>query len=278
MQSLQGTFSRVQSYEWMGRRPRIHFNGAIYHVMSRGVDGRVVFIDDGDRRAFLAALERVCVGTSAELLAYCLMGNHYHLAIKVAGVSLGKIMQRVLAGYARAFNQRHNRAGHLFQARYEAKICLDESYLARLIPYILLNPVRAGLVSKPEDWPWTSLLGKPLPNGSEINFDDFDPWRHDEMSTIGLERGDNGAQRGFDEIAAEVSALTGIRCADLKADERRRPVVIAKRMVTQVAIKEGYSLIAISHWMNADPATISRYARAEILQSARPDTKIISSR
>ncbi|MDO8757186.1 MAG: transposase [Elusimicrobiota bacterium] len=261
----------------MGRRPRIHFNGAIYHVWSRGVDRRPIFVDDGDRRAFLDALERVCSDASAELLAYCLMGNHFHLAIMVAGVSLAEIMRRVLTSYARGFNFRYERIGHLFQARYDAKICLTEAYLARVIPYILMNPVRAGLVSRAEDWPWSSLRGKPLPSGTDLNFDDFDPWEHEEVSALDLQRRAINPRRDIDVIACEISALTGILRDELRSDERRRVVVVAKRLLTQAAIKEGHRLIDIAKWLNADLGTVSRYARAKTLQSARPDTNIIVS-
>src|SRR6185503_15252840 len=93
---------------------------------------------------------------SCTILAYCLMGNHFHLAMRVGNIPLSRIMHRMLTTYAMAFNFRHDRTGHLFQARYKAILCLDDAYLLGLVRYIHLNPVRAGLVPKPENWPWSS--------------------------------------------------------------------------------------------------------------------------
>lgn len=256
----------------MGRKPRIHFNGAIYHVWSRGVDRRVVFVDDVDRRAFLDALQRVCSDASAELLVYCLMGNHFHLGIKVADVPLATIMHRLLSGIARNFNRRHDRSGHLFQGRYEASICLSESYLARLIPYIVMNPVRAGLVSKPEDWPWSSLRGQPLTGNCEQELRDFDPWKNEVSLTAGLLRGQAADQRTFEEIGASISIQTGVEVDELRLDVRRRSVVVAKRLFAQAAVREGHRETAIAKWLNAANSSVSRYVR-EILETGKPGTK-----
>jgi len=223
------------------------------------VDRRVVFVDDADRQAFLDALERVCSEASAELLAYCLMGNHFHLVIKVADIPLADIMRRVLAGYARGFNLRYERTGHLFQARYDAKICLTESYLATVIPYILLNPVRAGLVSKPEDWPWSSLRGKPLIGDFERQLSDFNPWENDSDLSGILHRGEPPPCRTLDEIGASVSSQTAISIAEMRADDRRRAVVAAKRMFAQISWGDGHKGIAIAQWLNAANSSVSRY-------------------
>ncbi|MEK7384422.1 MAG: transposase, partial [Elusimicrobiota bacterium] len=124
--------------------------------MARGVDGRETFVDHRDRQLFLATLVKLKQENSFTLFAYCLMGNHFHLAIKIGAIPLSRILQRLLTRYASAFNARHGRTGHLFQARYKAVLCLNESYLVRLIDYIHDNPVRSGSVIKAEDWEWSS--------------------------------------------------------------------------------------------------------------------------
>jgi REP element-mobilizing transposase RayT len=90
----------------MSRRQRIHFSGAVYHVMARGVNGGAIFIEDRDREEFLADLKRVADQAGAEVIAYCLMGNHFHLAIKVGAIPLRAVMQRLLTGYVLRFNAR----------------------------------------------------------------------------------------------------------------------------------------------------------------------------
>ncbi|MCR4295507.1 MAG: transposase, partial [Elusimicrobia bacterium] len=120
--------------------------------MAKGVDGRAIYTDDADRIGFLKSLNRIVNESGASVLAYCLMGNHFHLAIKVGAVPLSSVLQRILTSHALTFNIRHDRTGHLFQARYRSNLCLTDAYLTALIRYIHMNPVRAGLVSRPEDW------------------------------------------------------------------------------------------------------------------------------
>lgn len=161
----------------MPRKPRIHFSGAIYHAMARGVERRPIFIDDHDRRIFLDQMRRYERELGAKIIAYCLMGNHFHLAIKVAAATLGAFMQRLTGGYAGGLNHRHDRVGHLFESRYKDKLCLDDRYLQALVHYIHMNPVRAGLVAAPGDWPWSSF--KPT-DGPFPDLDSFEPWDREE--------------------------------------------------------------------------------------------------
>lgn len=120
----------------------------------------------------------------AQILSYCLMSNHFHLAIKVAEATLGAFMQRLNGDYAGGFNHRHDRVGHLFESRYRESLVLDDRYLATLIHYIHMNPVRAGMVSHPGDWPWSSF--KPT-DGPFPDLDEFNPWIS-SRPTIDLQR------------------------------------------------------------------------------------------
>lgn len=246
----------------MGRRHRIHFDGAIYHVYSKGVNGQHIFIDDQDRETFLRILKKNIADASAELIAYCLMGNHYHLAIKVGSIPLSKMMQRILSSYALLFNRRHERTGHLFQARFEAKNCLNERYLRTLIPYIIMNPVRAGLVERPQDWPWSSLLNEPLTDEVLAELAQFDPWENDH-DTLNLLRREGLPAKSFEEIAEIISAQTHIACSVLRSRNRRRCVTKAKRLFSQAALKEGHKSTAIARWLNLANSAITRYAQAK---------------
>lgn len=147
----------------MARPLRIEFEGAFYHVMSRDNARQDIFLDDGDRSDFLDNLGRVSRRFDWQVWAWCLMNNHYHLLIEARQPTLSKGMREVNGVYMQSFSRRHRRAGHLFQGRYKAILVDQDIYLMELSRYIVLNPLRAGIVEKPEDSPWTSyraVMGK----------------------------------------------------------------------------------------------------------------------
>ncbi len=246
----------------MGRNPRIHYPGAIYHAMARGVDGRAIYSTDADRTAFLDILRRGTNAALADILAYCLMGNHFHLAIRVGQIPLSAIMQRTLGGYARPFNERNERTGHLFQARYKACLCLDDRYLAGLIRYIHMNPVRAKLVATPQDWPWSSF--KPGPDDS-VNPLDFDPWPKDATRNFDLTRDLETPRTDLAALAVKIESQTGVSPDELRSASRRRTAVAAKALLAQEAIKNGHRLIEIARWLNSTQSSLTRYSQ-KILQ------------
>ena len=138
----------------MSRRLRIEFEGAIYHVMARGNARQKIVRDDADRRRLIDSLERAVVRYGWELLCYVIMANHLHLLLKTPRPNLGAGMQSFLSGYAIWAGRRWRRHGPLFQGRYRAEMIEDESYYWAVSRYVHLNPVRAGLVRRPEQWEW----------------------------------------------------------------------------------------------------------------------------
>lgn len=140
----------------MARPLRLEFEGALYHVMSRGNARADIFLDDTDRTAFLANLGRVAKRFDWRLWAWCLMGNHYHLLVETLRPTLSRGMRQVNGIYTQAFNRRHGRMGHVLQGRYKAVLVDKDSYLTELARYVALNPVRAGLVAAAGEWPWSS--------------------------------------------------------------------------------------------------------------------------
>jgi REP element-mobilizing transposase RayT len=142
----------------MARKPRVHFPGALYHVISRGNQKQNIFLDDKDLKAFVSYLSEYKIRYPFHLYAYSLMKNHFHLLLEVEGTPLGKVMQSLLFRYTRYFNKRYGKVGHLFQGRYKAILCDKEAYLLELIRYIHLNPIRAKVVTEPERYLWTSHL------------------------------------------------------------------------------------------------------------------------
>lgn len=140
----------------MARPLRLEFPGAVYHIMSRGDRRRDIFADDVDRLNFLDTLAKEVAQQRWCLYAYCLMGNHYHLLVETPDANLVAGMRRLNGVYTQAFNRRHGLVGHVLQGRYKSVIVDRSVYLLELARYIVLNPVRAGLVDHAQDWPWSS--------------------------------------------------------------------------------------------------------------------------
>jgi REP-associated tyrosine transposase len=140
----------------MARQLRVQAAGAYYHVGVRGNDRAAVFLADEDRERFLLLLSDVVERFDWRCFGYCLMGNHYHLALMTPQPNLGAGMRRLNQIYAQWFNHRHDRVGHLFEQRYWSRVLAGESHVAAVARYIAENPVRAGLCSSPEQWRWSS--------------------------------------------------------------------------------------------------------------------------
>lgn len=115
-----------------------------------------VFVDDDDRSLFLAILADVVNRFEWECRAYCLMTNHYHLAVCTPEPNIGAGMHRLNGLYAQAFNRRHGFKGHLFEERYWSGLIETEHHAFSLMRYVVLNPVRAGMCTLPHEWPWSS--------------------------------------------------------------------------------------------------------------------------
>ncbi|MDY6849017.1 MAG: transposase [Thermodesulfobacteriota bacterium] len=140
----------------MPRKPRIHFPGAVYHVILRGNDGQDTFFDEADRSRFFFLLQGGTERFRHSIHAFCLMSNHIHLAVQVKEIPLSRIMQNLGFRYTQYFNRRYKKTGHLFQGRYKALLIDADNYLLELMRYIHLNPNRAGMVTRPESYPWSS--------------------------------------------------------------------------------------------------------------------------
>lgn len=140
----------------MTRPIRIEFSGALYHVTARGNRRENIYDDDIDRNRFLKILGQVITDANWLCYAYCLMDNHYHLVIETPDGNLSKGMRQLNGVFTQTSNRRHARSGHLFQGRYKAILVDSDSYLMELTRYVVLNPVRVGIVDNPGAWPWSS--------------------------------------------------------------------------------------------------------------------------
>jgi putative transposase len=140
----------------MARPLRLEHEGAVWHITSRGNERKNIFRSDGDRLLFLALLAAAVKRFNWIVHVYTLMSNHFHLVIETPEKTLSRGMQWLNGQYARKFNKRHKRVGHLFQGRFHGELVQKESHLLELTRYVVLNPVRAGMVARPEEYRWSS--------------------------------------------------------------------------------------------------------------------------
>jgi REP element-mobilizing transposase RayT len=206
----------------MARQPRVEYEGAWYHVMSRGDHRERIFEEDEDRRMFLRTLGEVCGRTGWRVAAYVLMGNHFHLQMQTPEANLVEGMKWFLGAYTQRFNARHRLCGHLFQGRYKAIPVEEGDYLLRVSDYIHLNPVRARLLDQGSkrlrlrDYPWSSL---PAFVGQEKK---PPGWLEGQWawSWAGLEPGARSTPRRYEarleHLAAEERASDGRHWAELR--------------------------------------------------------------
>lgn len=140
----------------MSRPLRIEFPGALYHVTARGDRREDIFVDDTDRARLMAVVAQGLGRFDAQLLAYCLMSNHYHFVVHTQAANLSMLMRHINGVYSQAFNRRHGKVGHVFQGRFKAILVDRDAYLLEVCRYVELNPVRVGMVVAAGDWPWSS--------------------------------------------------------------------------------------------------------------------------
>lgn len=256
----------------MPRRVRLDLPGEFFHVTARGNDRQPIFLEDADYRFYLAHLKLLLHALGIELHGYCLMPNHIHLLLKALHGSLSRLMQRQQGWYARRFNAKYGKTGHLFERRFDARLIVDDAYLMEVIRYIHMNPVKALLVGRPEDYPWSSIhtylsgqtdgmvvvaAGLGFFEGDVERFREFTTARHDdtmdaacwpdtvwyrpslvEVAAVGL------PERSV-ELIAKVAAAFGVPAASLVArgrpqglGEARAATILLLRMRTDLSLKD----------------------------------------
>lgn len=266
------------------RVPRIHYPGAVYHAMSRGTEGREIFADDTDRLVFLKVLADAKKIHGLRIFAYCLMGNHFHILTQAGDSPLYSGMHHFLTRYSLHFNQRHKHAGHLFQSRYTAPLCRQDSYLRTLLRYIHMNPVRAGLVTNPADWHWSGhngLVGARI--DPILDLDQLAAIRGETLAELriayaesttrsseddpGMEYAEGKPEKALRDspplplLAFKTAEDFGLSSEDLCGGRRGRAVSPAKLAFIERALRHGYSLKTIAQTLNCTPAAVTLLRR-----------------
>ena len=141
----------------MGRMARLNYPGLIYHIINRGNDRQVIFVEADDYRHYLNTIQRYKKKYRFELFAYCLMTNHVHLLIKTTEHgSVSKIMQSITVAHTRWYNYKYQRCGHVWQGRFHSPVVSEDDHMLTVMQYIEQNPLRAKMIHRISDYPWSS--------------------------------------------------------------------------------------------------------------------------
>ncbi len=156
-------------------------DGLIYHVINRGNNRQDVFRKDHDFKAFLTALDDLKHRKPFELYGYCLLNNHIHLLVRPIGASISRILQSLLVSHTQRYHRHYKTSGHVWQGRFKSPIIQNDEHLLAVLRYIEANPLRAGLVRRAEDYPWSSYrahgLGEANPLVDRlISYDELSPY------------------------------------------------------------------------------------------------------
>ncbi|MGI5926737.1 MAG: REP-associated tyrosine transposase, partial [Thermacetogeniaceae bacterium] len=168
--NIPGIYYYTPGWKNMPRAPRKRSVNGIYHIIMRGINRQSIFEDDEDCTKFIQTLQRYKKVCGYELYAYCLMGNHLHMLLMEGKESIEQIMRRICGSYVFWYNQKYGRVGYLFQDRYMSEPVDDDKYFLTVLRYIYQNPVKAGLVTSVEDYPWSNYKEYTKRNGREIEF------------------------------------------------------------------------------------------------------------
>jgi REP element-mobilizing transposase RayT len=259
----------------------VEFPGAVYHVTARGDGREAIYGEDRDRDLFLEVVGHVLDRFAWRCHAYCLMGNHYHLLIETPEANLSRGMRQLNGVYTQRFNRRHARVGPVFQGRYTAIVVQKDTHLLELCRYVVLNPVRAGMVKRVQDWRWSSYRV----TGGQT---DVPTWVTTDWLLVQFGQRRAQAVRAYQQFVAEGVGqqpwedLTGrmyygeeefvTRVATSTQSRevprwQRQPVRAALSQVVQVGTAEeigrayresGYRLAEIAQYLGVHYATVSR--------------------
>ena len=292
----------------MARKPRIHYSGALYHVMLRGNAKQTIFTEAVEYQQFEKILAQGLEVHQVKLHAYCWMKNHVHLALQVTETPLSKLMQSLSQRYTVWFNHRHERVGHLFQGRYKDILVDSDQYLLELIRYIHLNPVRANLVADPENYsysshraysglvaapPWLTLdwgqsqfedylefmggtvkeeMEQQLRNGNEagriLGGERF-------VQELAVKTGNNHNKRSLtpEELVEVVAEVFKLEAWEITGPSRARDLAEARAMVAWLGMDEcNLTLTEISKYLQRDLPTMSKQVKN--LRNRPPSQKL----
>ncbi|MGR8950890.1 MAG: transposase [Gammaproteobacteria bacterium] len=229
----------------MARPLRIELSGGLYHVTSRGDRREDIYFADADREAWLALLGQLCGRFNWRCHAYCQMTNHYHVVVETPEANLAQGMRQLNGVYTQYVNRTYGRVGHVFQGRYKAILVEKDSYLLELARYVVLNPLRAGMVKESGDWPWSSyramtgVVSPPVWLETDWLLGQFDPQRkRAQEKFIDFVRAGVGLPSLWDELRNQIFLGSELFVARLQAEvSREQPLDEIPRMQRRTTAK-----------------------------------------
>lgn len=277
----------------MSRKPRLEFNGAIYHVFQRGNNKESIFNEPIEKGYFLKQIKEYMRVYKFELFGYVMMDNHYHLIIKTNDIALNKIMHSINNAYRRFYNHRHERTGHVFEERYNSKLVEDDAYLIWLLRYIHRNPVRACICNDVSQYKWSSDFFYRKGINIFVNIDQilniFSLNRYDAMNKYfelmdSPEESQNYDYNGIKAIFPEISfqdniikylgdndhekktldeiinglSLGEIDCKLIKSGSRKRYLIDFKLLFIKEALKYKYTYKEIGEFIGISQSAVTK--------------------
>lgn len=271
----------------MSRKPRLHYSGAIYHVTARGNNRQIIFNDEYDKTYYQTLVKHYKEKFACSLFAYVLMDNHVHLLVRVANQPVSKFMQGIQQCYTMHYNQKYSHVGHVFQQRYNAELCSNDSYLLSVVRYIHNNPVKAKIVET-LDYTWSSHNDYVRGDYSFVDSSAILGIFADERN-VAIERylsfmreieeeppksgGDPGViaelavpsvvpdatNFSLETLLNQVAGETGIDVTEMVSGSKAREVVKARRKVIYLALKMGLVTgTDLARLLNVSQSQISR--------------------
>lgn len=259
----------------MGRKHRVEYEGALYHVIQRGNNREFIFNNTVDKQYLLKRVSDYKVTKKFNLYGYVIMGNHYHMVMQTNEIPLHKIMHGINNAYSKYYNAAHARTGHVFEGRYKAIPIQDEKYLLALLRYVHQNPVRANICKHTWEYSWSSDLYYRKNNNELVDIDlilnilsvnreeaikmyselieQQDTKDYEEVAVIGDENFEllmaqkkaDIERKRLDEILID----TGVSIEDfklIKSGSRKRHLVLFKIEYAKTALENNYTLKEIS--------------------------------
>ena len=273
----------------MGRRPRVEYEGALYHVVQRGNNREYIYLTPAHRNFMVEQLANAVEVDGVEVFAYVIMSNHYHLLLRTVSEPLHKVMHRINTRYAKWYNTDRDRSGPVFETRYKAIPIQDERYLLQLVRYIHRNPVRAKMCLHPQEYPWSSdstyrgnVTGKQFVNNAfilnilapkyqealkdyNVLMETTDDENMEDVSFIGDASFALLAQPKVPVPARlpldEILLGTGISLEEfrlIKSGSRRRSLQPYKKTYAQAAVAQGYTLEEIGSKISVSASAVGK--------------------
>jgi len=252
----------------MPRYARKRSGSKVYHVMLRGINRMPIFLDNDDRKRFLETIDRMKKEGEYEIYTYCLMNNHIHLLLKEGEDTIQKSLKRIGVSYAYYFNKKYHRIGHVFQDRFRSETIEDDRYLLAAARYIHNNPVKAGIVERVRDYPWSSYH-------EYIKSGEVSKRVNTELLLGMFSDNETLAIRLFEEFTNQTSEEKFIDM-DNKAEKPEMSVKNGVHVVEKLLENRGYKLAEIRYLKNKKKRDeILREVKENSLMSVRELSRVL---